>query len=127
MTKSTPEFRRPYHRAVAQALRAMDADFFARARCYFGGGTQLAITLGEYRESRDIDFICSDRGGVRALRETITNRSLGALLRGDLELVRDVRADRDGIRTFFRVAAIRLKFEIVFEGRCCGCCARGSS
>lgn len=95
----------------------MDADFLAGANCYFGGGTQLAMTLGEYRESRDVDFICSHRSGVRALRETITNRSLGALLRGDLELVRDVRTDRDGIRTFFRVGAVRLKFEIVFEGR----------
>jgi hypothetical protein len=117
MTKSTPDFRRPYHRAVGQALRAMDADFLASAHCYFGGGTQLAMTLGEYRESRDVDFVCSRRSGVRALRETITNRSLGALFRGDLELVRDVRADRDGIRTFFRVGDTRLKFEIVFEGR----------
>jgi hypothetical protein len=117
MTKSTPEFRRPHHRAIAQALRAMDSGFLESARCFFGGGTQLAITLGEYRESRDIDFICSDRRGVRALRETITNRSLGAVLRGDVELVRDVRADRDGIRTFLRVDSVRLKFEIVFESR----------
>jgi len=95
----------------------MNADFLVSARCFFGGGTQLAMALDEYRESRDIDFICSHRGGVRALREEITNRSLGAVLRADLDLVRDVRADRDGIRTFFRVGAVRLKFEIVFEGR----------
>ena len=54
---------------------------------------------------------------MRALRETVTNRSLGALLRYPIELVRDVRADRDGIRTFFEVDGARLKFEIVFEGR----------
>lgn len=95
----------------------MDADFLADAHYYFGGGTQLAMALGEYRESRDIDFICSRRAGVRVLRETVTNRSLGALLRTHLELVRDVRADRDGIRTFYEVDGVRLKFEIVFEGR----------
>jgi len=117
MTKSTREFRRPHHRAIARALRAMDAEFLASAGCFFGGGTQLAMALGEYRESRDIDFLCSRRSGVRALREAVTNRSLGAVLRRKLELVRDVRMDRDGIRTFFLVDEVRLKFEIVFEGR----------
>lgn len=95
----------------------MDARFLARAGCFFGGGTQLAMALGEYRESRDIDFLCSSRGGVRALREEVTNRSLGAALREKIELVREVRTDRDGIRTFFNVDGIRLKFEIVFESR----------
>ena len=52
----------------------MDAGFLARAECYFGGGTMLAMTLGEYRESRDIDFLCSSREGFRSLRETVTDR-----------------------------------------------------
>jgi len=34
----------------------------------------LAMTLGEYRESRDIDFLCSSREGFRSLRETVTDR-----------------------------------------------------
>jgi len=95
----------------------MDAKFLARAGCFFGGGTQLAMSLGEYRESRDIDFLCASRSGFRSLRETVTNRSLGAVLRRDVTLVRDVRADRYGIRTFFAVDDYRLKFEIVLEGR----------
>jgi hypothetical protein len=110
-------FRRPHHRAIARALRAFDSSFLAGAGCFFGGGTRLAMALGEYRESRDIDFLCSRRDGVRALRETITSDSLGALLRRPLELVRDVRTDRDGIRTFVVVDDVRLKLEIVFEGR----------
>jgi hypothetical protein len=117
MTRSTIEFRRPHHRAIACALRAMDADFLAGAGCFFGGGTQLAMALGEYRESRDIDLLCSSRAGFRALREAVTNRSLGPVLRTQLSLLRDVRMDRDGIRTFFAVDDVRLKFEIVFEGR----------
>jgi hypothetical protein len=111
------EFRRPHHRAIARALRAFDPEFLLRAGCFFGGGTQLAMGYGEYRESRDIDFLCSRRSGVRALREEVTNRSLGAVLRRPLELVRDVRTDRDGIRTFLLAGDTRLKFEIVFEGR----------
>jgi hypothetical protein len=47
----------------------------------------------------------------------VTNRSLGAVLRSPVELARDVRMDRDGIRTFLVVDGVRLKFEIVFEGR----------
>lgn len=117
MTKSTREFRRPLHRAIARALRALDADFLARAGCFFGGGTQLAMSLGEYRESRDIDFLCSSRAGFRALREEVTNRSLGAVVRRELALARDIRTDRDGIRTFFAMGKVRLKFEIVFESR----------
>jgi hypothetical protein len=95
----------------------MDAQFLTSAGCFFGGGTQLAMTLGEYRESRDIDFLCASRSGIRALREQVTNRSLGSVLRDPLDLVRDVRMDRDGIRTFLLVDNVRLKFEIVFEGR----------
>jgi len=117
MTKSTHEFRRPHHRAVARALRAMDSAFLTSASCFFGGGTQLAMALGEYRESRDIDFLCARQDGIRALRETVTDRSLGAVLRGAVELARDVRTDRDGIRTFLLVGDVRVKFEIVFEGR----------
>jgi hypothetical protein len=98
-------------------LRAMDAGFLARAGCFFGGGTQLAMVLGEYRESRDVDFLCSRRTGFRTLREQVTNRSLGNVLRRDVELARDVRTDRDGIRTFVIVGGLRLKLEIVFESR----------
>jgi hypothetical protein len=117
MAKSTPEFRRPHHKAVARVLGAMDSAFLSRAACFFGGGTQLAMALGEYRESRDVDFLCSSRAGFRALREEVSSRSLGAVLRREIELVREVRTDRDGIRTFLAVGDVRLKFEIVFESR----------
>jgi hypothetical protein len=95
----------------------MDAGFLARAECYFGGGTLLAMTLGEYRESRDIDFLCSSRDGFRSLRETVTDRSLGAIFRQSVDLAREVRADRDGIRTFLKVGDVPIKFEIILEAR----------
>jgi hypothetical protein len=95
----------------------MDASFLVRTECYFGGGTLLAMTLGEYRESRDIDFLCSSRVGFRSLRETVTDRSLGAIFRQSVDLARDVRADRDGIRTFLNVGDVPIKFEIILEAR----------
>jgi hypothetical protein len=112
-----PEFRRPYHRAVADLLAGFDGDFLRRAECYFGGGTQIALALGEFRESRDIDFLCSSPKGYRLLRETVNERSLGALLKKPLRLAREVRADRYGIRTFLHTGADPVKCEIVFEGR----------
>jgi Nucleotidyl transferase AbiEii toxin, Type IV TA system len=112
-----PEYRRAQHRLVGGTLKRMDAGFLARNECYFGGGTMLAMTLGEYRESRDIDFLCSSREGFRSLRETITDRSLGAIFRNSIGLAREVRADRDGIRTFLNVGDVPLKFEIVLEAR----------
>jgi hypothetical protein len=95
----------------------MHASVLVRTECYFGGGTLLAMTLGEYRESRDIDFLCSSRVGFRSLRETVTDRSLGAIFRQSVDLARDVRADRDGIRTFLNVGDVPIKFEIILEAR----------
>lgn len=113
------EFHRPLHRRVAEILSRMDARFLAAAECYFGGGTQLAMSHGEYRESRDIDFLVSSAGGLRALRETVSERSLGRLFKGRILLEREVRAERDAIRTFVKESesAPPIKFEIVVEAR----------
>ncbi len=40
-------FRRPFHRAIAKLARDMDGEFLLESRCFFGGGTQLALALGE--------------------------------------------------------------------------------
>lgn len=112
-----PEFERPHHRTVLTALQSLDADFLGEAQCFFGGGTQLAMTFGEYRESRDMDFLCSSRAGFRLLREQVSQKSLGGLGRRPLSLAREVRADRDGIRTFIDVDGARIKFEILLEAR----------
>ncbi len=97
----------------------MDAGFLEQAECFFGGGTQLAMSHGEYRESRDIDFLVSSSKGLRALRETVSERSLGKLFKGRIFLEREVRAERDAIRTFIKedASAAPIKFEIVVEAR----------
>ena len=112
-----PEFRREHHRLIAAILKSCDADFLSDAGCYFGGGTQIAMQLVEYRESRDIDFLCGDQAGVRKIRETVTQQSLGKILRKKIPLAREVRADRYGVRTFFAAHDTTIKFEIVFEAR----------
>jgi len=105
------------HRQVLTILSRLDAALLERARCYFAGGTRIALELGEYRESRDIDFLCSDRDGYRTLRETVAAQSLGAMATGTLGLARDVRADQYGIRTVVSTNGVGLKFEIIREAR----------
>ena len=114
------EYRRPRHRKVARVLNVLNAVFLAQTRCFFGGGTRIALELDEFRESEDIDFLCSDLAGYRALRGGIGERSLGAILPAwpaGITLLRDVRADQYGIRTVIGVDAAPVKFEIILEAR----------
>ncbi len=110
-------FSRPQHRMVSQVLAALNSDFLRDNRCYFGGGTRIVMELDEYRESLDIDLLCADVRGYRAIRSQISDDSLGAILTLPLSLAREVRADRYGIRTFFDIDGNKVKFEIVAEGR----------
>lgn len=113
------EFRRALHQRLAAVLSRMDAAFLQNTQCFFGGGTQLAMSYGEFRESRDIDFLVSSQDGLRAIRETVNERSLGAVFKERIYLEREVRADRHSIRTFIREneTAAPIKFEIILEGR----------
>lgn len=110
-------FRRPRHLLVKRVLDSLDADFLDEARCYFGGGTRIVMALEEYRESADIDFLCSDRAGYRELRSEVSSHSLGRIARAKLALAREIFADRYGIRTVFDIDGERIKFQIILEGR----------
>ena len=110
-------FRCPRHRLVQRVLDSLDADFLDAARCYFGGGTRIVMALEEYRESADIDFLCSERAGYRELRSEVSAHSLGRIAKEKMALAREIFADRYGIRTVFDIDGERIKFEIILEGR----------
>jgi len=114
---SEPAIARRAHRQVLALLPGLERKFLTAARCWFGGGTRLVLALGEYRESRDVNLLCSDREGYRLLRETVQATSLGRVCAGTISLAREVRADQYGIRTFVEVGETRIKFEIVREAR----------
>jgi len=114
---SKPRYSRGRHNAVDKVLARLNADFLGHAKCFFGGGTRIVLELNEYRESADIDFLCSDREGYRALRSTIRPDSLGELACAPLELLREVRADQYGLRTVLQIDNEPIKFEIVNEAR----------
>jgi hypothetical protein len=114
---SERRFSRPRHVLVENVLHSLNAAFLEKAQCYFGGGTRIVLDLGEYRESADVDLLCSSREGYRELRSTVKNDSLGEIVAGRLALAREVVADRYGIRTFVELDGEKIKFEIVNEGR----------
>lgn len=114
-------FERPHHQRIAHVLAALDGDLLRQHGCLFGGGTCIALRHGEYRESVDIDFLVSDPGGFRELRQLLTGAAgLNAVVRPGaqpLVVLREVRADQYGLRTVVQMDGQAIKFEIVREAR----------
>jgi hypothetical protein len=110
-------FDRPYHARVAIILQLLNAELLHETRCYFGGGTAIALRYNEFRESRDIDLLVSDRRGYSMIRELVHRDGITALTHVPVETVRRVTTDQYGIRTFVAVQGMPIKFEIVAEGR----------
>lgn len=113
------QFNRPEHRIIGEALGRMDGQFLAAAQCWFGGGTAIVLKLGEYRVSRDIDFLCADADGYRMLRSAAVENGVRAFFGPTVEAVRDFRIDQYGIRTAVRLKGQIIKFEVVRESRIC--------
>jgi len=113
----TTAFIRPGHHLVLSVLQSLDSGFLEAAGCFFAGGTRIVLELGEYRESRAVDFLCADSAGYRRIRETVREHSLGSIQSSDLQLARQVRADQYGVRTVVQHNQSTLKFEIIREGR----------
>lgn len=110
-------FDRPHHQRIAKVLHSLNCNLLSEAECYFAGGTAIVLSLGEYRESFDIDFLCASTDGYRLLRNTITQQSLGSFLNEPIKHLREVRADQYGIRTVFEVDGVPVRFEVVKEAR----------
>lgn len=112
-------FKREHHLRIASVLQNLNPNLLDKYFCYFGGGTAIVLSKNEYRESVDIDFMCSELSGYRNLRENITAKGINFLARSGAELhhSRDIRTDQYGIRTFIEVGEIQIKFEIIFEAR----------
>ena len=110
-------FKRPHHQRIGRILESLDARLLLRNRCLFGGGTAVALANGEFRESVDIDLICSSVEGYRELRGLVLEGGIGILFRSPVQILRDPRIDQYGIRCALAVDGNPIKLEIVFEGR----------
>jgi hypothetical protein len=113
-------FRRKHHQAIGNILQQLNGDLLREHRCYFGGGTAIALMKDEYRESVDIDFLISDKEHYRELRSLLTDTAgIYSIAKKGAKLVlaRDIKADQYGIRTMIQSGDVVVKFEIVLEGR----------
>jgi hypothetical protein len=114
-------FRREIYRTMARVLEALDAGALARASFRLGGGTGLALGHGEYRVSRDLDFICSDAGGYADLRFAVRERGYDALFsaasRAPFTFPREIRVDQYGLRFPVIVEGTSIRVELIREGR----------
>ena len=110
-------YSRPHHQRIQRILESLNPDLLLRNQCLFGGGTAIALTHGEYRESVDIDLMVSSKDGYRELRGLVNSQGIEALMNHPLPLRREARIDQYGIRCAFDVDSTAIKFEIVFEGR----------
>lgn len=113
----TISFRRTEHQIIAKALRLMDRDFLLANGCWFGGGTAIVMTLGEYRRSLDVDFLCSETEGYRILRSLAVEEGVRGFFAAPVEALREVRVDQYGLRTFITLDDQTIRFEIVRESR----------
>jgi hypothetical protein len=114
-------FRRPQHQNVRTLLRAFDSEKLVRCKFLFGGGTRIVLQLDEYRESRDIDFLCSDREGYTELRTDASMGGHAVLFKPDavdqLRFPREMRIDQYGIRFPVEVEGEMIRVELIREAR----------
>lgn len=106
-------FQVQHHQIIESALKNFNADFLAENHILFGGGTRIALEIDEYRESVDIDFLCPTRESYRAVRQQVTNASLGALVLNEFKYAREIQADRYAVRTVIIVQDTKIKLEFV--------------
>lgn len=110
-------FDRPHHARIAKLLESLDATLLARHQCLFGGGTAIALKFGEYRESRDVDFLVSSVDAYRETRAVVTAQGIAGLFTRPVKALREARMDQYGIRAMLEVGGEPIKLEIVLEGR----------
>jgi Nucleotidyl transferase AbiEii toxin, Type IV TA system len=112
-------FKHEFHQKILTVLSHLNVEFIQECRAYFGGGTLVSMQQGEYRLSKDIDFMCPMDGGYRLLRRRVAEGGYDAIFSGrdSLFLPQDIQANQYGIRFPVIVDGTTIKFEMVCEGR----------
>ena len=113
-------FKSPRHHDVLKVLRALDADLLTSNGFLFGGGTRIVLELAEFRESLDVDFLCSDASGYGELRWRARSHGYASLLTSnrpfEVSFPREMRIDQYGIRFPASVGENLIKVELIREG-----------
>ena len=112
-------FKHEFHQKILTVLSLLNVEFLQECRAYFGGGTLVSMQRGEYRLSKDIDFMCPMDGGYRLLRRQVAEGGYDAIFSGrsGIFLPQDIQTNQYGIRFPVIVDGTMIKFEMVCEGR----------
>lgn len=102
-----------HHNKIFNTLNNFNVQFLLENNIYFGGGTRIALELGEFRESIDIDLLCPTIESYRAVRNTVLSNSLGNLVNNEFNYLREISFDRYAVRSFIDVDGTPIKIEIV--------------
>lgn len=114
-------FDHTYHNLINSILISLDESLFLDTGAYFGGGTLISLLHGEYRWSKDIDFICPVGPGYKKLRSLVFESShrpeIFFKTPEQFQFPRDLMATQYGIRFLVVADNTPIKFEIVAEAR----------
>ncbi len=110
-------WRRQEHAIIVSVLKKMDAEWLLRNKCWFAGGTAVVLLHGEYRLSKDMDFLCDDADGYRELRMRAVRHGVRGFFSSEIEQIREFRFDQYGLRCAIGVAGHVFRFEIIRETR----------
>lgn len=100
---------------IRKVLQLFDSQVLLDSECFLGGGTALALRINEYRNTVDIDFVCSSREGYKKLRNIVGNDNLGSLLPENIEHLRSIRKDANKIVAYIKFDGMPIKIEILRE------------
>ena len=112
-------FKLDHHNKILTILESFNQKLLNESFAYFGGGTLITLDFGEYRCSKDVDFICPvSTSGYKRLRTAIYDGGYEALF-DDLTQIEigHSTTDQYGIRMLVIVGELRIKTEIIAEVR----------
>lgn len=114
-------YKHEHHNKIAQLLQSFNPEALGETSSLFGGGTAIVLLcaqgFSEYRESVDVDFICSSGEGYSKLRSMVYGTDFTPLFSRPVEMIGDVRADQYGVRGRVKIDDSVIRLEFVREVR----------
>lgn len=112
-------YKHDHHNKIARLLESFNPQALEDTSSLFGGGTAIVLLCArdsfEFRESVDVDFLCSSQEGYSKLRSMIFGTDFTPLFSAPVETVGDVRADQYGVRGRVKIDDTVIRLEFVRE------------
>lgn len=114
-------YKYDHHNKIARLLQSFNPQTLEDTSSLFGGGTAIVLLCAknfpEYRESVDVDFMCSSGEGYSKLRSMVYGTDFSPLFSRPVEMIGDIRADQYGVRGRVKIDDSVIRLEFVREAR----------